>query len=110
MAGLVPAIHVLQYLGMARAYVREQKTWMAGTSPAMTSLTTSNRYDFQTARAVITSAAKQSILSLRCTMDCFAALAMTVFSFEPAPIFRRPGLEPGPIAATVVACEVEATT
>jgi hypothetical protein len=28
--------------------------------------------------AVIASEAKQSILSLRCTMDCFAALAMTI--------------------------------
>jgi hypothetical protein len=31
---------------------------------------------------VIASAAKQSILSLRGKMDCFAALAMTVWLFE----------------------------
>jgi hypothetical protein len=31
---------------------------------------------------VIASAAKKSILSLRGTMDCFAALAMTVWLFE----------------------------
>ncbi|MGB6399692.1 MAG: hypothetical protein WBF73_29030 [Bradyrhizobium sp.] len=31
---------------------------------------------------VIASEAKQSILSLRCKMDCFASLAMTVRLFE----------------------------
>jgi hypothetical protein len=35
-----------------------------------------------TSSNVIASEAKQSILSLRCKMDCFASLAMTVVLFE----------------------------
>jgi len=34
-------------------------------------------FEFQTAASVIASEAKQSIFSLRRTMDCFASLAMT---------------------------------
>jgi hypothetical protein len=37
MAGLVPAIHALLFLlGTRLRRYRQKKTWMAGTSPAMT--------------------------------------------------------------------------